>query len=176
MSGMRTAVALLLILTPLGCAFSPRVVQQGPGRHAAVNERATRQDARLLLRDGTSVRVRGLTLGDQTATWNDPETGAPGSANLAGIAEVRFKNTTGRAARIGGGWGFVSGAVVGVLAGFAAGSDSGPECSGFLNFCMTAERKALVNAILLAPLGWLIGLPIGASTEVDDIYRLPTAP
>jgi hypothetical protein len=164
------ALAALLLLSQTGCALHPRVETLGPGRYAVLNERAARQPAHVLMRDGTQVGARGLILGDETATWTDADTGRPVSAPVTEVAEVRLRNNTGRGAAIGGTWGFLIGTAIGALLGLASGGgDQGGVETNPLG-------DAMLAGIVTGAAGWVIGLPIGAIRGTDDIYRLPPSP
>ena len=168
---LRTLVAALFLVAQTGCAFGPRVETLVPGRHAALNERAARARARLVMRDGTQASARGLTIGEATASWTDADTGAPASAPLTEIAEVRLENTSGRAAAIGGGWGFLIGAILGAIGGIQSSSEDDGEF-----FDTTPFSGAVIGGVVAGTIGWLIGLPVGALKGADDIYRLPSPP
>ena len=60
------------------------------------------------------------------------------------------------------GWGFLSGAVIGGLIGFASGDDEG----GFVSF--SKEEKALGGGVALGLVGGLIGLIAGIFSSTND--------
>ena len=171
MKALRTAGGALLLVTQTACALHPRVELLGPGDYAALNERAAPRPALILMRDGNRVGARGLVLDERTATWTDAGTGAPTSAPLTEIAEVRLRNETGRATAIGGTWGFLIGAGIGAFLGLVSSDNDEGEV-----FETTPLADALIVGTVIGALGWVIGLPVGAIKGTDDVYRMPPPP
>ncbi len=154
----RLAPLALAALLLNGCVSNRALDRTDTDSRAALNARAQRQGATVVLRSGERVRADALRLDADGATWIDRD-GVMRTASHDDVAAVRFSDGLRGSAR-GAAIGALAGTALGLLASATADHDS------FITF--SPLFYALTGAASGTALGGLFGYD-----GVHTVYREP---
>jgi hypothetical protein len=180
-----TAFAMAGLMSfSIGCRSSYEMTSEGgldEDRVAALNSRAEKDRATVLLLDGTQKDADALRIEGDAATWLEPESRQVASASVSHIVEISFTRR-GAGAQKGVLIGVVAGGLAGVVLGYSDGDDppANWSCGGESIICipapdrisLSAEVKATLTGLFYAGAGMLVGGVTGAIMGEKTVYRL----
>jgi hypothetical protein len=173
---MRGAIltGLVITFTCLGCIHT-HTVRTDSIRFAELRRRALSESATVVLASRQYYRdVRLTRMAPDSTAWRLQD-GKIVYVPTEDIHEIRVVNKT-RGGWQGLGLGVLGGALTGALVGLASGDDPEPQNFGEAIWWMSAREKAGLYALLLSPVGGLLGVVIGRSSGSTQIYRLEHPP
>lgn len=134
-----------------------------------INELVNDKTAQVELVNGEIFTGKSITVRQDSAFWQDTETGLPRSVETSHIKGISIKRRTALNALKGLGGGFLIGAATGVILGMTTGVD---DCTGEDQICFQKGPGAAAAYVVVlgVPFG-LIGLLIGAGTKTSLTYQ-----
>ncbi len=150
-------IILSLILSH--CTFTHRVKTCDPKSIKKANKRIRGQTARIKVSSWQEYRGSKINIGSQVTTFHDPDAEGEMDIESKDIQEI-VVNRRGLGTFVGLASGLITGGLLGIALGFAAGDD--PESSFSIGMHRTAEHKATVYGSTFAAIGLALGLTLGS--------------
>ena len=153
-----------LAITLIGCGSSYIVSSESNDEHLSFSEfntAAENEEADIVLQDDSILYVRGVRVESDTTTWQHPTTNERVAVPTHRIKKIILTNQA-LGALEGAGIGFLSGAVLGLVAAVPFVANSNDEYAGFAYIIFPGIGGAT---------GVLTGLIIGIASGHTDKYE-----